>query len=84
VIPIAWKLSIAEELCQDRSCLLQRADYKNEGQNPKNWFYVRFLVKMVYLAWKLSTLEPVPKLLVDTIVHFAHQPEIFLAVFSLL
>jgi hypothetical protein len=31
--------------------------YRNKGQNPKNLSCLRVLVKMVYVTWKLSTIE---------------------------
>jgi hypothetical protein len=39
------------ELC------VQRGDYRNKGYNPEKLFWVRFSVKMVFVAWKLITIK---------------------------
>jgi hypothetical protein len=54
VVPVDQKLSMIEEQRQDQICLFQRGDFRNRGQNPEKLSWVRFPVKMVFVAWKLS------------------------------
>jgi hypothetical protein len=57
VVPVARKLSVLEEWCQDQSHLLGRGDYRNNGHKPGKLPWVQVPVKVVSVAWKLSTIE---------------------------
>lgn len=54
VIPVAQKLSIADERHQDQRCLLERGDHKNGDRNPENLPWVRISVTVGHVTLKLN------------------------------
>jgi hypothetical protein len=51
------KLNRTEKRRQDQICSFRRGDFKTMGYNTEKLSLVRFPVKMVSTAWKLSTTE---------------------------
>lgn len=55
-VNVSRKEMMMEDGHQDQSCF-HRRDYRNKWRNSEKLFCVRVVVKMVYIAWKQSTVE---------------------------
>jgi hypothetical protein len=56
-VPLARKLSTAEERRQDQSCLFRKVYYRNKDQNCEKLSCVRVPVKIIPVARELNTIE---------------------------
>jgi hypothetical protein len=48
---------MTEEQQQDQICLFHQGDYRNKDYNPEKLSWVRILVKIFSVPWKLMTVE---------------------------
>jgi hypothetical protein len=57
LVAVAQKLSKIEERLHEQSSWFQTGDYRNQGHSSDNVTRVRFPMKMLSMAWKLSMTE---------------------------